>query len=152
MCFTVDKWHWTVPRTVGEWHGQRAWQGARATSNSTVHFLLLLRLWLTSQHTYKPFPFKVGKPIEIISDDVMVLASWASYYDNTVMVSQFGDPLRWSRGAHLLMQNGLRAGHSLRTSENWTYCGRPKAIQSSIILKLPYTCTPADNVSIVCYR
>lgn len=57
--------------------------------------------------TYTPFPLQVREPVQIISDDMVVVASRARYYDNTLVIGYLGYFLHGASGAHLKRQNRL---------------------------------------------
>jgi len=57
------------------------------------------------EQTYSPFPLQVRKPVQIISDDVMVVASRTRYYDDTLVIRYLGYFLHGASGAHLKRQN-----------------------------------------------
>lgn len=58
-----------------------------------------LSLWSEVQH--QPLPFQIREPVEVISNDVVFLASRAGHYHNTFVIRLLGNLLTRPGGANL---------------------------------------------------
>lgn len=83
---------------------QHQWYGFDLSMNQ------LMFLFYAHRH-HRPLPFQVRKPVEVISDDVVILTSWTCHNHNTFVVSLLGYLLHRPIRTNLRKRNSLQVRH-----------------------------------------